>query len=203
MDHDLYLGWLVACLATIYLPGTVYVYYFAALVAPAILVGLPLLNRRGPLGALPLALVLSGTVAMVGHFAWVRAPREEANEIAALASNVAPLVGATGIKGCLYVFDGPTALYHMTKSCLPTKYIYADHLNNNLERDALPVSQISEVRRILHNKPNVIVTADNPVTMQNPETIAAVQIAIEMHYRHLRTVKWGERNITAWVRNRR
>jgi hypothetical protein len=56
--YRLHIAWLLAALASVLLPGTVYGYYYAALVAPAILVALPMIDRQGPLRFVPVALLL-------------------------------------------------------------------------------------------------------------------------------------------------
>ena len=47
--YAFYAAWLAASLATVFLPSTVYAYYYAALVPATILLAQPFLDRRGPL----------------------------------------------------------------------------------------------------------------------------------------------------------
>lgn len=191
-----YVGWLAASLGTVFLPGTVYIYYTAAVVPAAVLVGLPLLDRRGLGKLFPLALVLTISVASLLARGGVASQASERADIYRLAKAIVPLVDAR--ERCLFVFDGPTSLYRLTESCLPTKFIYPDHLNNALERDAIGISQTGEVRRIIADRPPVIVTADTALTPQNLESKRLVDRAIAEHYRPLASGTLSGRTIRAW-----
>jgi hypothetical protein len=117
---------------------------------------------------------------------------------ARLSAAIAPFVGAE--RDCLYVFDGPTTLYRTTGTCLPTRFIYPDHLNNALETPAIGIDQAGEIARILANRPGAIVTADIAVTLQQPRNLALIHEAAERDYRPLITISQHDRAITAWVR---
>lgn len=196
----LYLLWACASLVSVFLPSTIYPYYFAALAPSAVLVSVPVLNRRGPLGPFPLIGVLAATLASSGIARAIRETPGESARFERLVDAVTPHVRSSGRTGCLYVFDGPTALYEQTGSCLPTRFIYPDHLNNALERTALGIDQAAEVQRILQTRPGVIVTSAEPVTPQNPGSIDAVRTEIARNYRPLTAVRLQGRVISAWVR---
>ena len=115
-----------------------------------------------------------------------------------LAAAIAPHVGQDS--DCLWLFDGPTALYRMTGSCVPTKFVYPDHLNNALEVNALGVSQVAEVARVLATRPGAIVTASSPMTIQNAEATALVEAALERDYVEDLSVDMHDRTLTAWIR---
>ena len=191
-------GWALASLATAFLPSTVYLYYFAAVSAPFALVGLPLLDGRGPLKLYPGLLLATGFVALLNlpdRHAESRLQTQAAED---LARAIAPHVDARDT--CLWIFDGPTALYRMSESCVPTRLVYPDHLNNALEINALDVDQGDEVRRILAMRPGAIVTADRPVTVQNEETTALVEAALAADYYESRSVELQGRVLTVWIR---
>ena len=114
-----------------------------------------------------------------------------------LSETIAPLVDDKS--RCLWVFDGPTALYRETGSCLPTRFIYPDHLNNALERDALGIRQIDEVRRILAQRPPAIVTADIPFTAQNEDVRALVTETVSTEYELALRAGIQVRTISVWV----
>lgn len=192
------IGWAISTLATVLLPGTVYLYYYAALAAPAALVALPLFDRDGPAkAALGLLLVLAffALLSLSDRRAESLAERQAAED---LALAIAPHVDAEG--DCLWLFDGPTALYRMTGSCVPTRFVYPDHLNNALENRALGVAQDIEVARILATRPGAIVTADSPMTLQNEQATLLVKAALALGYEKRLTVPMHGRNLTAWVR---
>ena len=193
-----HVAWLLAALTTVLLPGTVYGYYYAALVAPAILVALPIIDRKGPLRFVPAALMLLFATQLYNPIARHAGSLAERRAEARLSSAIVPHVGAS--RDCLYVFDGPTALYRTTGSCLPSRFVYPDHLNNALETPALGVSQTEELARILSDRPGAIVTANRAVTQQQANNLARVRDAIHRDYRPLITISLHDRAITAWVR---
>ncbi|GAA0281999.1 hypothetical protein GCM10009127_24170 [Alteraurantiacibacter aestuarii] len=189
-----YVMWALASLATVLLPGTVYLYYYAALVPAAVLVATPLIGYRH----IP-ALVLLGAAFYILQLPdrWAQS-RADSAAATQLATAIAPHVGATD--NCLFIFDGPTALYRMTGSCVPTRFAYPDHLNNALESNALGVGQDIEVARVLATVPGAIVTADRPMTHQNPVATGLVESALALGYREEATVTMHGRKLTAWVR---
>lgn len=193
-----YTGYAVAGIATVMLPGTLYLYYLAALVPAALLVSLPLLDRTGPLRWAPLAFVGAILLVMWNPIEELTQSKIQRENFAALTEAVAPYVD--GSENCLWVHDGPTALYKSTGSCLPTRYIYADHLNNGLERNSIGVSQNAEVERVLANRPTVIVTTRQLVVWHNRDVAATVRRAIENDYRLAADRPFGKRNFQVWVR---
>jgi hypothetical protein len=194
----LYVLWLIATAATIYLPSTVYLYYYAAAVPAAVLVSLPLLDRHGPMRFVPLVLILAGSAHILFLPRQYAQSREQTAELARLAAAIAPHVDAR--THCLWVFDGPASLYRLSGSCLPTRFIYPDHLNNALERNALGVSQAGEVARILGTQPPVIVTADTVFTPQNPDAKRLVDTTVAQDYREIAHARLSDRTIRAWLR---
>ncbi|WP_168176300.1 glycosyltransferase family 39 protein [Novosphingobium sp. PC22D] len=199
-SYGLYLLYFLASLATVYLPSTVYGYYYAALLAPTLLAALPFLDRRGPLGPAPAALFVVAALIILHPMERFAGSQKGRASAEALAAAIAPHVNA---RECLWVFDGPTALYQLTPACRPSRFVYPDHLNNALETEALGISQTGEVRRILATRPAVIVTADTPFTVQNEEAKRLVQRTVRRHYAPLAARKIGKRTIRAWLRRPR
>lgn len=191
-------GWALASLATAFLPSTVYLYYFAAVSAPIALVGLPLLNAKGPLKLYPGLFLAAGFLALLNLPDRYAESQQQTAAAEQLASAIAPHVDRRDT--CLWIFDGPTALYRMSDSCVPTRLVYPDHLNNALEINALDVDQGDEVRRILAMEPGAIVTASRPVTVQNEETTALVEAALDTDYYESRSVDLQDRILTVWIR---
>ncbi len=192
--------WFAACFATAFLPGTVYRYYFAALVPASVLLALPLLDRTAPARWGPLALVLTGAFVLAAPLSLPGELRKRSAEYERFAVTIAQ--SSKGSDACIFVFDGPSSLYRLAESCLPSRFVYPDHLNNTLERDALGVSQEGEVARILATRPPVIVTADTPLTPQNEQAKALVLETIAGDYRELSAIEIGARTIRAWERRR-
>ena len=95
--------------------------------------------------------------------------------------------------GCIYVYDGYPALYMLTHSCLPTRWVFPGHLNTQDEdsANAIGVDPANEVRRILAMRPEVIVDDAPAYEFGNPETRALVESALARDY-HLETeIKTG------------
>lgn len=188
--------WALLCLGSVLLPGTVYFYYLAALAPAAVLVAIPLTDARGPLRwGHSIVLPLLAIVALTPHSRWTEA-RENKVKLENLATAISPLVNQSD--ECLYIHDGPTALYQASGSCTPSVYLYPDHLNNGLETGAIGIDQTAEVERILAGNPPVIVTASRSVTRQNPDVFDAVRNVIESDYELLHSEQLGKRKITAW-----
>jgi hypothetical protein len=166
--------------------------------APAALIVLPMIDVRSPARLFPAAILLltvGYVINLPGDYARARDDRRAE---AQLTAAIAPYVGARA--NCLYVFDGPTVLYRTTGTCLPTRFVYPDHLNNALETRALGVDQTGEIARILANRPGVIVTSRPVVTMQRAENLKLIHDAIAADYRLLATATIQGRDTTAWVR---
>ncbi len=193
-----YLLWAVATLAGVLMPGTVYLYYYAAMAAPAVLVALPLLDRHGPARSIPAVLLLLAGLWILALPQRYQQSLAERDGAAHLAAAIAPHVD--GRDRCLMVFDGPTALYRMSGGCVPSKLVYPDHLNNALERRALGLVQEQEVARILAMRPGAIVTASRPMTVQNEAAKAMVEAAVARDYVEAARADMHGRTITAWVR---
>ncbi len=197
--YHFFWGILLAALTTVYLPSTVYAYYFAALVPGVLLVALPFFDRRGPIGVIVLvasSLLLFG---LLYYPSRIDASIKHRWAMDKLVMSIKPHVDAE--KRCLWVFDGPTALYQSTGSCLPTRFIYPDHLNNTLEHDALEVQQIEEVQRIFSTRPPVVVTADIPFTQQNAEVLGYVSSTLDQSYRVISSEPIHNRRLSVWLRN--
>lgn len=192
------LGWAVAALATVLMPATVYLYYYAALAPVAALLAIPLIDRHGPFKTAPaivLALCWALATNPLARLEETRADRAAARQLTAA---IAPYVGSK--QDCLFLFDGPTALYRLAGSCVPTRFVYPDHLNNALERHALGIDQAGEVRRVLATRPGAIVTADQPVTPQNPASTLLIRQATRADYVPTARVALHHQTLTVWVR---
>ncbi len=192
--------WLLAALATVHMPATVYRYYYAALAPSVALFALPLIDRSGAARLLPMLLVLAGFSYLLFLPTQFEQSRMHRAALDRLSAAISPRVDSTA--RCLWVFDGPTSLYRLSGSCLPTRFIYPDHLNNALEQDALGLSQEAEVARILATRPSVIVTADSAFTPQNEAATSLVESALASRYSEIGHETLHERTIRVWALNR-
>jgi hypothetical protein len=196
--YGLFAGWALSAMATVLLPSTVYLYYYGAMAAPAVLIALPLVDVKAQAKFLPAAVLLLGAVYLFNFPARYAYAYSERRSEARLSAAIAPYVGKK--RDCLYVFDGPTALYRTTGSCVPSRFVYPDHLNNAFEVYALGINQTAEVARILRNRPGVIVTSAPAVTEQTQANLDLIHTATEANYRPLLTATVQHREVTAWVR---
>jgi 4-amino-4-deoxy-L-arabinose transferase-like glycosyltransferase len=191
-------GWALSALATVLLPGTVYLYYYAALAPAAALLALPFYDCRRLQGRWVAVAVVAACALLVNYTGRHAQSQQRREATARLAASAIPALRAGG--GCLFVYDGPTALYRLTGSCLPSRFIYPDHLNNALETPALGIDQAAEVARILRSDPPAIVTADNPLTPQAPLSRRLIREALEARYRLEMQVEMDERTVSLWLR---
>ena len=203
-DGALYASYAVfaaGLVGTVFLPGTLYLYYLAALVPASLLLALPLFASPRPL-ARGMVLLMFGFYALfyVGLDQTGKSAQRRAS-VGHLTQAIAPLVDRNG--ECLWIFDGPSVLYTRTNSCIPTRFVYPDHLNNALETNALGVDQTKEVARILSTRPPVIVTASDPLTRQNAAARKLVANALKRDYEPLANAELGKRTVRAWRRRAR
>lgn len=140
-------------------------------------------KRKAVATGLILFAALAGQL-LIGIVAYGKGGRDQAMAVAAAARPE---------KGCIWVYDGYPALYMLTKSCLPTRWVFPGHLNtaNEGTAAAIGVDPLAEVRRILATRPEVIVDDAPAYHLGNPQTRAAVQAALRRDYHLVLRVRTG------------
>ncbi len=100
---------------------------------------------------------------------------------------------AKPVLGCIYVYDGYPALYMLTGSCLPTRWVFPGHLNMQDEGSAraLGIDPAQEVARILATRPEVIVDDQPTYAGVNRVTHGLVLAALARDYRLAARVRTG------------
>jgi hypothetical protein len=89
--------------------------------------------------------------------------------------------------GCIYLNDGPTIVYLLTHSCLPTRYVFPEHLNNAAETRATNATQ--SMADLLATRPSAIFVADKPLHHpRNSVTAAMLDAALASDYRRVATL---------------
>ena len=167
------LGWLVAAAVAYAMIGAFFDHYALPLVAPLAILAAPTFarSRRACLAT------LAAGAAVFAVKAGLRP--NEAPGIRALARVVAAADGGR----CPYVFAGDSIVYLLAHACVPTARAFPSTLAYNADRGASGVDPVAEVRRILAERPPVIVTLDRPFGAWNEEARALVAAALARDYR--------------------
>lgn len=188
-------GWLTAALFGFAMIGNFYFHYFMSVIPVlALISGATLRDRR--LGALMYAALL-GWPFILGLAPWPDDGAERARATRQLTEIIMPHIDD---RHCLYVFDGISTLYLTTHSCLPTPYVYPDHLTNAVEARAIGVDPERELRRILANRPGAIVTATPQLgPLMNEANVRMMEQALARDYVPVGGVKEGKRQTTVWA----
>jgi 4-amino-4-deoxy-L-arabinose transferase-like glycosyltransferase len=179
------LAWLAAAILGYLAFGTYFDHYALPLFAPLAVACAPLfLYRPYRLGLVAaMLMLLSGAVANVAVVRKMHLKRGGQAEMTAMVEAIRPR-----LNGCLYVWNGDPLLYHLTGSCLPTRYPFAGHLNLLRENGAIGVDQAAEVRRILAGRPSVIVDHEPAARDFNFEVVAIVRTELRRAYRPVKVV---------------
>ena len=176
MDGWLITGWLLAAVVGFGMLGDFYDFYFLTVLLPLFILLAPLF-QRGKFRFVGALLLLNW-----GLISTPVASQTAPNKVA-MATMVAIAKPYLAGGRCLYVYDGPTSLYLLTNACIPTRYLYPDHLTNPTEVHALGVDASAEEARILASRPGVIVTASiPPIPKVYPQTQALVRTALARDY---------------------
>lgn len=104
--------------------------------------------------------------------------------------------------GCLYVWEGPVAIYGGVRRCRLSPYVFPDHLNSALERDAIGVSTEAELRRILARRPTVVVTAPRLVHPTNLATLRILTGVLARDYQRVALIPDLRRDLSIWALKR-
>lgn len=184
--------WLIwACLAVLAF-GTWFKSYGLPIMLPAAVAAARAFDRgpvlrRVVMAMLVLALVLGQTMIAL-------AERGTGGRVATRAT----LAAMHGHPGCLYVYNGHSILYHLDRSCLPSRFVFPGHLNQANEAPAIGVDTVAEVRRILDTRPGVIATVTPPWPQGNAATRTLVEARLVRDYRLVHTVRTRKRLRQLW-----
>jgi hypothetical protein len=162
-------------------------HYGMPILVPACIAAAPFFARNSH--ARPVAGCLLATALIAGQAGLARSETRKGGPSQAIAVAEA----AQPHHGCIYVYDGYPALYMLTHSCLPTRFVFPGHLDTSDEASgkALGVEPAAEVRRILATRPEVIVDDAPAYEFGNPETRALVEAALARDYHLAAKVQTG------------
>ena len=110
------------------------------------------------------------------------------HQVTHLTALVQPHLGSR----CLYVNEDLSILYYLTQSCLPTRYVFPQHLALSRYENALGTDQMAELRRVLAHQPDVIVLSTDPDTETRFATRQLVQAELRKSYRIAGAAKVGQ-----------
>ena len=169
--------WLCASVAGLFLLGDFYDHYALPVLVPAAIAAAALFDAEGKLRWLGYVTVAYAIVAGAWHIAGNRRSYGTGEDLA-------PFVKAVGQNpaGCLYIYQGPSSLYSLTRSCLLTRYIYPSHLSHVKERDALGISQGGELKRLMAQSPRFVLIGAEAGKNNDPDSRAIVLAALGQAY---------------------
>jgi hypothetical protein len=85
--------------------------------------------------------------------------------------------------GCLFVYDGPPALYRLTHNCLPSCFVFSGHLDpaNERARRGWGVAPVVENHRIMASRPASVMIELPLLGRGNRSTLAVVIAEVARH----------------------
>ena len=180
------LAWLGAALAGYLVFGSYFDHYVLPLLVPIAVAGAPLFSYR-PYRLGPIAACLMLLAGCVAYYVTAHGNVRHHGGRQGMEQLVAAV--RPRMRGCLFVYDGDSMLYYLTRSCIPTRYAFPQHLTLLREAGAIGVDPIAELRRILAGRPHLIVdTRDSHETEENPAANALVRTELRRDYRPVASV---------------
>jgi hypothetical protein len=186
------LGWSAISLIALLGFGTFYLHYGLALLPPLSVSAAIGLSRIGLdmrwLGALMMGLIIASTV----HLGLKVSQRGSRADLEAVLASL-----PRECERCPF-FTGPTgpALYLISGTCLPSKYVLSGHLFESHEARAVGTDQRAELSRIIKARPSLITLHDESGTEEDPAIRAFFIQAVSVRYKLLLRRKIGK----SWVR---
>ena len=188
-------AWTAASFGGFLVFGVYYDHYVLPLLLPLCLVTALAFDK---LSARWLAIALVVGLGLAGGFGRAIIDRQiygNKQEVTRLAAAIRPMLG----NGCLYVNEELPILYWLTRSCLPTRFAFPEHLVLYRYENALGVNQLGELHRILAQRPQVIVKSTSPDDDTRPASRAILESALARDYTAACQAKVGETTYEIYV----
>ncbi|MDE1916214.1 MAG: glycosyltransferase family 39 protein [Sphingomonadales bacterium] len=150
--------WGVAAFGGFLLLGTWYDHYLGPVMVPFSILAAPALGRAAPHRWYTRLLLGFGAVAALGVTAVNMHNHGSRADVDALIDQIEAVKG----NGCLYVAEGDPILYHLSHSCLPSRYAFPNHLTGLTDSQSLGVDAQAEARHIMDRLPSVVVITAQP-----------------------------------------
>jgi len=189
--------WTAFAVADFFALGIYLDHYALPLLVPAMLICAPALGTA--IGG------ATGIALFTLFFVWVTGfpvvDWKEFNEsrISAMVEAAQPYAA----RGCIYLNDGPTIVYLLTHSCLPTRYAFPSHLNALAEASTTDATR--NMAELLALRPSAIFVANRPLLFQprNLVTAAMLDASLVRDYQLVATLPdiSPERQQILYVRN--
>jgi len=171
----LLLGWLAAAFAGFLMIPNFFPHYALPLVVPLSLSAANAFDGR--IGWLALTAMLASLIPQqVGNWQKGQVSRQ-------MFERTFSGVEASRHGGCLYVANGPSALYALSPACRVTKYLFPYHLGLANEGAAIGTGQVAEIARILAQRPAVIVSQSNRLSEMQPQARRLLELSLADQYR--------------------
>jgi hypothetical protein len=187
------IGWIVAAFIAFLAIGTFILSYALSLIAPFLIAAIPLFDRKRRVALM---------VFLFAAILWVRDSWFYYDDESQVRLAAAILKANSGNE-CPYVFEGDTILYHLAKSCLPGRYPFPSHLWLSTETGAIGVDQVGEVRRILANRPPVIVITTQMKNVWNRQVLDIIRRELRANYRPIQRYPREDFELVIYLRNDR
>jgi len=196
-DRWFLLGWLISALCGFTAIGNFYHHYALPLLPPLLVVASRCFMKRMSAGLIFLSLAAWASIW------WPPRPADATMRsratIARLASAAKPYLRY----GPMFIWDGPSILYVAVDATPPTRFAYPDHLSNVVEKDALGADTGKEIRKILAQRPAIIVSSSSGlIPRYNPVTHHLIQAALARDYIEMnrQVAGWGNRDYILYAR---
>ncbi|MEG3087854.1 hypothetical protein [Sphingomonas sp. PB4P5] len=197
--QKLLFGWCLAAIAAVLVFGSYFDHYALPMLVPLTIGAAPVLSDRraglrliaGRTDKLMPAIMVLALFATA--FSIVTIDRNVRNRgRGAQARQIAAWLKPR-LTDCLFVFGGETILYHLTGSCLPTRWPFPEHLDNRREDGALGVDVLAEIQRIMARRPQYVVSSDRPESKTNMRTWDYMVGALARDYRVVMRLRVGSK----------
>lgn len=197
--QDFVVGWCCAAVGGVLVFGTYYDHYALPVLVPLAAAAAPRLLDRGTgpvfaagawkrrglaLALVPLFAAVASSYVIARH---VRI-RGDGSELRVIAEFLRPR-----LRDCLYVHDADPILYHLTDSCLPSRYVFPGHLVHLKEAGGIGTNQDEELRRVLDGRPGFIVSSATAEPRRPSRTWPTVLDALDRDYRQVFGIWIGRR----------
>ena len=179
--------WLAASIVGVCIMGDFYDHYALPVLVPVGIVVATLFDSKDWRRWLGYFLIAFGIVAGGIHVHQNRTKRGNADQLEVFTQAI-----GRDPPGCLYIFQGPSALYSQTASCLVTRYAFPTHLVHRKEVGAIGVSQTDELKRIMENPPRFVLIRGAVKKEDSPASIAEMQDSLRRSYRPVLRSKIGK-----------